>query len=239
MAAGTRIISSGNPIQYANGSIAGGLTKSLLSVFTDVSSATPSSGDEMYPQTFTGPNPAYSVIGGTYGRNYFINRNNPTGSTIWSNINSNGLYAMGDFYEYTHWPTDNRYVTIMVNMSPDDIYWQLKIVSPSQTILSDTIPATTNYDPSSGVPYFMAAGVGSAGAFSMTSINADWNIEIYIQNTTQIQPTDVRITLRDYNTNEPIFNDNAVLDPGTSWEYNNTVLKFQYYRIANWLIECS
>lgn len=238
MAAGTKIVPSGNQLTYAASGISSGVTKGLLNVFTDIGSIAPSSGDRMFPLTFSSVEYAYYVNSGTYVGYYFINRNNPTGSQIWSNINASGEYKMGDFYNYIHWPTDNRYVTVLDNTStPDDIQWVLTI--NGSNILDDTILASNFYDPSGGVPYYMAAGVGSAGAFSAPTINTGWNIDITLINTTRNQPTNVRVLLTDYNTGATLFFDNPMIDASTSWQYNNRIRRFDYYRIARWEILCT
>jgi hypothetical protein len=85
----------------------------------------------------------------------------------------------------------------------------------------------------------MAAGVGSAGAFSAPTINTGWNIDITLINTTRNQPTNVRVLLADYNTGATLFFDNPVLDPGNGYTYSTRIRRWDYYRIAKWEILCT
>jgi hypothetical protein len=235
MAAGTRIASSGNAIQYAGASISSGVTKGLLNVFRDTSGIAPSSGDNMFPNKSTSDY-KYIVSAGTYGGSYFINRNDPVGESQWSTINSTGKFYMNGFYDYIHWPTDNRFVTTMDNMTPDDIRWYIDC--DGNKVLDDTIPATTMYDPSSGAPYYMASGAGSSGAFSAAGVNTNWTVNFTISNLTQIQPTSLTIDVRDYDTNNPMYSNNVTLDPGNGWTFSD-FFRNEYYRIAYWIVTCN
>ena len=230
MAAGTKMESTG-VLQYAGSAISAGKTRGLLSVFTDVSSATPNSGGLMYPRDNTGiPSYGYLINSGSYAGDYYINRNDTVGETAWKNINnSSGKFRMDDYYNYVHWPTDNKFVTIWDNMmAMDNMNFIVKC--NGQSVLNATVNSMTVFDPSSGNPYTMASGSGSAGAFSVSAINTNWTVQMILTNTTQMMPTNINYDVKDYTTNLDIASGNVMLDMSNSWTQTITWTQ-RYYSI--------
>jgi hypothetical protein len=227
MAVGMKIENTGT-VQYANSPISAGKTHGLLTIFTDTSNATPSSGNKMFPRDFTGiASYGYYVNAGTYAGDYYINRNDMVGETFWNYAFSTGEFNLGYFPDYIHWPTDNRFVTVWDNKNnpQDDMNFAIKC--GSQTVLNDTVGAGTTYDPSGGTPYYMASGVGSSGAFASSAVNTDWSTQIILTNITQLQPTNVMYRVYDYNTGNDYITGVMLLDPSTSW--SDTVSWTQRY----------
>jgi len=218
MAAGTEMESTGI-LQYADSAITAGKTRGLLSVFTDVSSAVPNSGGKMYPYDFGGTASfGYNINSGAYAGGYYINRNNSVGETAWSNINSSGgIFTMDSYYNYIHWPKDNRFVTIWDNNSNPQDDMEFVVLCDGITALDDLVLAGTIYDPSTGAPYDIGSATGSAGAFSVGTINTGWNMRINLTNLTQMQPTNVKYQITDYNNGYIYASGVITLDPSTSW----------------------
>lgn len=215
MSVGMKIEGTGI-IQYAGAGVTANKTRGLLTIFTDTANATPNSGGVMQPRDYGGIDSyTYEVVTGSYSGYYSINRNDTVGATIWYNINTNGQYKLGDFYDYVHWPTDNKFVTVWDNsMNPiDDMTFEVKLGSGSQTVLNTTVYAGTTFDPSSGVPYLMGSAAGSSGAFAASSVNTNWTSTIQIINTTQMQPTNVIYRVYDVSTNNDYISGNMMLSP--------------------------
>ena len=201
-------------IQYADSPISGGKTRGLLSIFTDVSSAVPNSGGQMFPRDFTGISSyGYRINTGAYSGGYSINRNDSVGETIWGIINTTGEWRLGYFYDYVHWPTDNRFIPVWDNnMSPmDDM--RFVVECNSQIVLNTVVNAATIYDPSGGVPYTMATGAGSTGAFVASNVSTDWTGTITISNLTQMMGFNVMYRIYDYTTGLDIITGNMALNP--------------------------
>jgi hypothetical protein len=217
MAAGTKVTSSGQ-LKYAGGGITGGTAYGLLDVFTDVNGATPSAGNVMSVQGTAGVYSfGYNVGGGTYRGDYYINRNDSVGETIWGNINSNGIFRMDYYYNYIHWPTDNKFVTVWDNNNNPQDSMTFQVLCAGNKVLQDTVNAGSVYDPSSGVPYLMASGGGSSGAFTPATPNTDWVVQVNLYNVDQNQPTVVNYNITDYNNGNIYTSGKLLLDPSTGW----------------------
>jgi len=215
--AGNKIDNTGT-VQYANSPISAGKTHSLLSIFTDVSSASPGSGNRMNPRDLTGIlSYGYFINAGTYAGSYAINRNDPVGEQIWRNIAANGQWKLGDFPNYIHYPTDNRFVTVWDNSANPQDSMTFQVKCGSNTVLSDTVNPGAIYDPSGGLPYYMASGGGSSGAFVASAINTNWTVQVDLYNVDQNQPTNVMYRIYDYNTNLDYISGIMMLDPSTGW----------------------
>lgn len=217
MAAGN-IVSAVGSLQYAGASISGGTSKGLLNIFTDISGAAPSSGDQMYP-VYTSPDAYYYVAAGAYVGGYNINRNDPVGAAAWGNIvTSGGQFNLNDFHGYCHWPLDNYFAIRVNNNTPDDVDVLIETPGPPAAIICHTtVPSATMFDPFSGTASTYASGPGTSGAFSRSIINSPWDIKFTLINISQIQPSNVTITVTDYYDGSTFYTNNLTLDPGTGW----------------------
>jgi len=221
MAAGVRITPSGQ-LNYAGGGISSGYAYGLLDIFTDVNGATPSAGNVMFPRDYGSVNSwGYYVGGGTYRGDYWINRNNTVGESVWNNAYYGHGIEMGDYYNYIHWPTDNRYVTIWDNTNnpQDSMTFKIEVIDTNgtKTVLSDTVNAGSVYDPSSGLPYYMQNGGGSSGAYTAAAINTGWTTKVTLYDVDQNQETPIMYTVTDYDTGIQITSGNLVLNIENGW----------------------
>jgi hypothetical protein len=238
MAAGTKIKVSGNRVSYAGSGISGGLTSGLLSVFTDVSGATPAAGSLMRPKVnnIIGSNePLYAITGGTYSGEYFINRNDPVGETFYSNWNAlGGRFSLDDFHSYIHWPTDQR-LAIDVNNGSGFIYgFAIKIGSTPIIDLSAFSPGPY----STGLDYYGNLP-GTAGAYSPGTINTGWGLIIGVAYDPSNPPRGsitFDVDVRDYHTNDTILATTSVRVGGSSSGFpfsDNIIVDIDYWRCAN------
>jgi len=222
--AGSKIVSSGG-LQYADAPISSGLTRSLLSVFTDVSSAVPSTGDimQIYNPSSPNRNYGYTVVGGTYASTYFINKNDPQGAQIWTNM-ATGFFQISDFYNYQHWTPDN-YLAIDANVNPPDIF-NFEVYCNSNTVFSDTM---TNPNYSLGnTP--MASAPGSSGAFDVGAINTDWTTSFTIFLRSPSMPSyNVFFDVIDLYTGDALYSNIFTLDSSNGFTFSDTfVTRYRY-----------
>lgn len=207
MAAGTQMKPSGNRILYAGSPIINGATEGLLSVFTDVSGATPSGNGRMFPDV-TSPISAnettYRVTTGTYGGSYFINRNNTRGEGFYINYAITGSqFDIDMLHSYIHWTTDQRLSIDLQNAS--GLFYEFAIKIGATPIID-----LTSFSPGPfGCGLDLYANLpGSAGAYTPAAINTGWTFTIGVAYDVVNNPPGLNltfdVTVRDHHTSDVI-----------------------------------
>lgn len=228
--AGSKIYTSG-PIRYANDVIDTLETTSLLSVFTEVSEATLTTGDAMYP-AFGSGDLYFVVTNGSYAGGYYINRNDLIGEAAWSNTNASGSVSLDTLHGYQHWVPDNRILVIVDNQSADT--HQVAIYYDATRIYNASI-GTSYYNPFSGVRDLCANAPGG-NPIDIGAVNTGWTIYFTITNTDQVNTSEVTIDMDDYHT--PLatpYSKGGSINSGTSWVFNESSA-WDYWRVPNILI---
>jgi hypothetical protein len=236
MATHPRIVPYPNGLRYADDLIGTGsppnVTRSLLSVFTDVSLARPSIGDTMYLNTAVPDSISYTIPNGTYAGIYFINRNNIKGEVVYNNFTSTGQISLSDFYDYQHWTEDNRFAITFLNNINDNLKLFLRIdpAVANQQLMFDNITPTSLYDPYSGNAINYNSAINSAGPYSAPTINTNWDIQIDVLNVDQTQGAILDIEVTDFHSGTNIATFNTPLDPSIGWNFIDGV-SIDYYRV--------
>jgi hypothetical protein len=236
--AGVKIIpvtNSPNHLYYSNRNTSGypPLTDGLLNAFTEVTGVLLTGGEEMSVD-LSSSDYCFRVASGTYSDNYFINRNDPVGEAIWSNINNAGdaNLRIGDFYDYHHWPPDNRCTVLFDNSNPmEDVTLDLKIfASGGVGIYNWTIPASGGtFNPSGGALQDYASQPGSSGfPYSAPSVNTDWFIQITVTSTPATVPVMVTVDIQDFHNGHSLYNNAFPLDPSNGWAFVDNWRQLHY-----------
>jgi len=242
MAAGTQIRGTGNPIFYAGSAITNGLTGGLLSVFTDVSGATPSGNGRMYPGVttiITQPEPNYRVNAGTYLGSYYINRNDSVGESFYSNFASTGgQFDIDLLHSYIHWTTDQRLSIDLQNISNAFYGFRLLISGTPVVDLASISPAPYGQ----GLDYY-ANFPGSGGAYSPASINTGWTFTIsvaYDPANPPFTPGDLTfaVDVYDHHTNDLISSNSLQVSEvgGRNPPVQNADVYIDYWRCARVIV---
>ena len=159
---------SGGPNYYTSG---------LLSIFTEVTNATPTVGSKMRPfliNPLVKSEPCYRVNSGSTAGTYSINRNHPVGETFYNNWDGTAQFSLQDFYNYKHWPDDQRLAIDLRMLSPNTFYF-FSIKCGVAPIMDLSAYSGGSYN--SPLDYY---GVfpNSAGNFSPNTVNTGWNLDI-------------------------------------------------------------
>lgn len=231
MAAGTQMKGAGTFIFYAGSAIGNGLTNGLLSVFTDVSNATPSAGGQMCPRVYTPivePEPSYFVSSGAYAGTYYINRNNTRGEVFYNNyVNTSGSFDIDLLHSYIHWPTDQRISIDVQSTSP--FIWAFGIKIGGTPIIDISTPYNTSLTTYASLP-------SSAGAYSPNTINTGWTFTIGIAYDPSNPPGrnyhTFDIYIRDYHTADVIAAISRIVgDPSSGHPYSDSIdVYIDYWR---------
>lgn len=241
MAAGTQMRGGGYPVSYANSAITSGLTTGLLSVFTDVTNASPSAGSQMRPFLINplGSNePCYRVDYGSTQGTYSINRNDPQGEQFYNSW-SGASYSLQNLRDYIHWPIDQRLRIDVQNTSPFIYSFGIKIAS-TQIMSLISVPAGYN----SPLDYYKNLVGNPGGApYSPATINTGWTFTIEVEYDVFNPPGSNYITfdtqIRDYHTTDVIFTDSRKVGdfPNTGFPYNDSFSVYiDYWRCADIMI---
>jgi hypothetical protein len=226
MAAGTQVNpSAGAIIQFANDTITSGITRSLLTAFTDVSGATPGSGNTMYPSQGSSNNPRFVVGGGTYAGSYYINRNGTQGASYWSTFVSTGSKMdLNNFHSYVHWTTDQRLEISFQDNAPPSMYYDfnIRVAGGGMIFSKNGIPSTGGggYNPN-GLDYYRNfSGSSYSSGFSPGSPNTGWTLAFNIDWNAASPPHtffQLDLLIVDYHTGETLYYNSPVLigDAGT------------------------
>ena len=211
-----RIAYAGQPIVFRPPNY---YTSGLLSIFTEVTNATPTVGSKMRPFLITPlikAEPCYRVNSGSTAGTYSINRNHPVGETFYNNWDNTGRFSLQDFYGYKHWPDDQRLAITLRMLSVNPFYFF--------SIKSGVVPIM-DLSGSSGGSYnspldYYGIFPGSAGNFSPITVNTGWELDItfgYDTSSNSMPPYTQNwdILCTDYHTGDTIYQGNfTVGDPG-------------------------
>jgi hypothetical protein len=100
---------------------------SILTLLTQQSGASPSLGNQIYPDTTGLPEFSWKILAGAYVGTYYINRNNPQGLSYWTQAYTVGPIGFNQFYNYRHWTDEHTYDGNVINNSPFDLLVELVI----------------------------------------------------------------------------------------------------------------
>lgn len=236
-----------NPVYFpSSGPISAMLTNGLLSVFTNDSGAVPIGG-RMAPRVttqLTQPEPFYMVVNSIYNGTYFINRNDTVGETFYSNWSSSGKFSLFDFYNYRHWPSDQRLEFRLITSPNNPFYgFRIKILGHG-----DVMYLFSGTDYSSPLDYYGVFPF-STGSFSPSLVNTGWNLDFdctydTTQNSTSPYTQDWNIRCADYHTGDSIYTANfqlgdlALGPPGTI-DYQTFSIYIDYWRCPTIFITIS
>lgn len=231
--AGPKMFSAPSGIQYANGAIFGGsppTTRSLLSCLTNVSGAVPTPGGDRMSITTSGDY-GYAVVSGTYAGSYYINRNDPQGAIIWSNMSS-GFYSFDLLHDYQNWTPDN-YLEVRADIAPPDNFdFAIRCGGGGQLVFRDTM-TNPNYNLSS-TP--MASAPGSSGAFDVGANNTNWNTSFSLSVPSPSFPQyNVQFDVRDLYSGNIMYSNNIILDPTNGYAYSDN-FNTKYYYVMQFLL---
>ena len=223
-------------------------TNGLLSVFTNDSGAVPIGG-LMTPRPTTPliqPEPSYRVVSSIYTGTYFINRNDTVGETFYSNWVSSGYkFSLFDFYNYRHWPADQRLELNLIT-SPNNPFYGFRIRIGGH---GDVMYLFSGTDYSSPLDYYGVFPF-SAGSFSPSLVNTGWNLDFNCsydttQNSSSPYTQSWRIECLDFHTGDTIYPTrrfqlgDPVLGPPGTIDYQQFSIYIDYWRCPSIFISIS
>jgi hypothetical protein len=229
-------------IAYAKEPIVANTTSALLSVFTEVTNATPTAGARMRPfliNPIVKNEPCYKLNHGSTAGTYSINRNDLFGEIFYNNWDTTGQFSLVDFYNYQHWTNDQR---LSIDLRPggsNPAYgFSIKIAGHGQVM--DLTPQSPN--PWNSTLDYYGVFPGSVGNFSPGSVNTGWTLDIqliYDLNSNNQPPFTQQwnIDYYDYHTGDLISNNNYLLgDPAQGppgvLHIKNFSIYIDYWRCA-------
>ena len=237
---GVMLYSSPTTIQYAFSSISSGYTKSLLSAFTEVSGATLTAGDRMYPKVsypLVSGEPTY-FVNSTYTGVYYVNRNHVQGENYYNYWLSTNEFNIDRFHDYQHWPPDQRLALDVNNVTP----WIYDFYIKTPALICDL----NAYSPGNyNTPLDYYANLpNSSGAFDPGAVNAGWTLNITVGcNFTNPPATVINwdIDCRDYHTGDQIYTSGGPTigtgTPGSPFGYTQVInINVDYWRCPSFRI---